>query len=113
MLSSALVQCIPTGGDRSRADRAENELVLDILSYFMRNQSAVDTVEGITRWRLLDQRIHRTVHEVLEALTVLVDLDLLTQTRRSGSSALIGFNKEQADAARRFLAREGTDGESD
>jgi hypothetical protein len=30
-----------------------------IVSYFLRNPNAADTLEGIARWRLLEERIHQ------------------------------------------------------
>ena len=35
----------------------------EILSYFLRNPQAADNLEGVARWRLLEQTVHRSVEE--------------------------------------------------
>ena len=41
---------------------------MEILSYFLRNPLAADTLEGVARWRLLDEVVYRKVEETRAAL---------------------------------------------
>jgi hypothetical protein len=55
------------------------DLDLEILTYFLKNPSAVDSLEGITRWRLLQAAIERTTWETDEALRRLVSQGFLVE----------------------------------
>lgn len=44
-----------------KPDRVDSKLALEILQYYLRHPEAADTLEGVARWRLLEQRIHHTV----------------------------------------------------
>jgi len=56
----------------------------EILRYFLRNPRAADSLEGITRWRLLDERIYRTLEETARALDGLVGKGLLVTEESTG-----------------------------
>lgn len=45
----------------------------EVLRYYVENPGAVDTLEGIARWRLLDDFVRRRVAETEEALQWLVE----------------------------------------
>lgn len=74
-----------------------------ILSYFMRNPSAVDSLEGIARWRLLEEAIHRNVAETEEALCWLVKKGYLIETAQPHSGRLFRFNSKKQSEAKEFL----------
>jgi hypothetical protein len=76
----------------------------DILSYFLRNPHAADDVEGITRWRLLQETVHRTVGETRAALAWLVRRGFLVQTSRAGLAPIFTLNADNRGEAARFLA---------
>lgn len=81
---------------------ADSELSRDIMRYYVRNPDAVDTIEGLARWRLLEERIYRTIEAVTRATAELVSLGLLEEALRPGAGALIGLNKNRLDDARLF-----------
>jgi hypothetical protein len=68
--------------DRKTEDQAE--VAGEILRYFLRNPLAADSLEGITRWRLLDERIHRKLEETERALSALVERGLLIAEESPG-----------------------------
>jgi len=71
-----------------------------ILSYFVRNESAVDSLEGIAKWRLLEEAIHRNVLETEQALEWLVRQGYLVESMQPHAGRLFSFN-----AAKRAEAR--------
>src|SRR5262245_38815654 len=87
--------------DRVNLPRSEQEceIVKQILSYFLRNRNAADTLEGITRWRLLEEQIHRSLQETEIALVWLVEQRFLHEVKTVGTAPIFTLNPErQADA---------------
>jgi hypothetical protein len=83
----------------------QSELVVakDILKYFLRNPAAADDLEGIARWRLLDEKIHQSLEETNQALDWLVARGLLEVDSRSGSGTLFRLNARKRAEIERFL----------
>ncbi len=79
----------------------------EILSYFLRNPAAVDSMEGIARWRLLEQAIHRTVLETEAALKWLVEQGYLMQIEHRRSRPLFRLNPQKQKAAESLLQARG------
>jgi hypothetical protein len=77
--------------------------VKQILSYFVRNPSVADSLEGIAHWRLLEEAIHRNVAETEEALHWLVKEGYLIETSHSHSGRLFQFNPQKLSDAERLL----------
>ena len=77
---------------------------MQILRYFVRHPEALDDLEGIARWRLLEEAIRSKVVETDRALQWLVERGFLRQTARLGSPPLFGLNPEKVDEANRLLA---------
>lgn len=90
-------------GDTSGVRAAE------ILSYFLRNPETADTVEGIARWRLLQQRVFAAVEEAQEAIEWLVMQHYLLRCPAPGTAPLYGINPDKRRQAEEFL--KGRDGE--
>lgn len=63
---------------------SQAHIASEILRYFLRNPRAADSLEGITRWRLLDERIYRTLEETARALDGLVGEGLLITEESAG-----------------------------
>jgi hypothetical protein len=82
---------------------ADDEIVKQILSYFLHSPNAMDSVEGVSRWRLLQERINRTVEESQVALEWLVDKGYLTPVNRVGSKQLFSLDINHRAEALRFL----------
>jgi hypothetical protein len=74
-----------------------------IVGYFLSNASAVDDLEGIARFRLLDEAISREVYEVSEALDWLVSMQLLQRTAGTGRGPLYGLNVQNRAKAQAFV----------
>ena len=73
--------------------------VTEILGYFLRNPQAVDSLEGIVRWRLLQESIHRNVEEISEALAWLVRRRLLTEDSLAASQTIYRLNPDKCAEA--------------
>ena len=74
-----------------------------MLAYFTRNPQAADTVEGIARWRLLDQLVHRTVSETQQAIERLVRDGFLEELSAPGLRRAFRLRPEKAEEARRMV----------
>jgi hypothetical protein len=83
-------------------DRA---MASEILNYFVRNPHAVDTLEGVARWRLMDEVIRRKLHETEAALGWLVAHGYLTTSISPGGTVTFSLNPERAEESRKFLAQ--------
>jgi hypothetical protein len=79
--------------------QANSEIAKEILNYFLRNANAADDLEGIARFRLLDQVIYRRVDEVSEALDWLVSVGLLNQTITSSTDPIFSLNETRREEA--------------
>jgi hypothetical protein len=75
----------------------------EILAYFLRNPSAADSLEGIARWRLLEQAIHRTILQTEGALSWLVKNGYLIEVEQTHSRRLFRLNPEKQAAAGELL----------
>ena len=70
-----------------------------ILNYFLRNPNAADSLEGITRWRLLEEQIHRSLRETDVALSWLVERGFLDEVKTPGAPPIFRLKPERhADA---------------
>jgi hypothetical protein len=78
----------------------------EILGYFVRNPDAADSLEGIVRWRLLEQVIHRTISDTEVALKWLVAEGYLIETELPHSRRLFRLNPEKYGHAQNLLAGE-------
>ena len=79
--------------------------VSEILGYFVRNPQAADSLEGVARWRLLNEYITRKVDETQRALAWLVAQGYLRETSSAGSGPIYSLNPDKVDQACEFLAR--------
>jgi len=81
-------------------------VALDVLRYFVRNPEAADTVEGVTRWRLLDEKIYRSLQQVTRAMAWLVAQGLLVEDHLSSSKTAFRLNKAALKRIERLLQQE-------
>lgn len=86
-----------------QSEETEPALTREILQYYLRNPHAADTLEGIARWRLLEQTVHETVSEVQDSINWLVDRGLLVRTLRFSSPPLFELNLERIGDCRKYL----------
>jgi hypothetical protein len=76
-----------------------SKIVRETLTYFLRNPAATDSLEGIARWRLLEQAIQRTLVETQTAIEWLVDRGFLLGDERPGTPRLFRLNPAKAGEA--------------
>lgn len=84
----------------------ERQIVKQILSYFVRNPKAADSLEGVTHWRLLEEQVHRTFQETEKALSWLVTQGFLQEIQGSGSARIFRLNPERSKDAVQFLSEQ-------
>ncbi len=82
-----------------------SEVVREVLSYFVRNPEAADSLEGVARWRLLEEQVYRTVQETEAAMAYLVSQGFLEAMATSGSTKIFRLRADHVAEANRFLAR--------
>jgi hypothetical protein len=80
----------------------------EILAYFVRNPQAADSLEGMARWRLMDEFIRRTVDETQSALCWLVAEGYLLKFVSPATDATFSLNLARIEAARQFLATDAS-----
>lgn len=81
------------------------ELAKEILSYFLRNPQATDSLKGVARWRLLEERVHRQIEDTDEALGWLVRNSFLVRVSPAWTEAVYQLNQENRPEAERFLSK--------
>jgi hypothetical protein len=91
------------GTEHQMTRRSTDEIAEDVLSYFLRNPQAADNLEGVARWRLLSEAIHRTVEETSQVLESLVSQGLLLKMGAGGADPVYCLNwARRADAEARL-----------
>jgi hypothetical protein len=75
----------------------------EILAYLVNHPEAHDTLEGITEWWLLEQRIRHAVAEVDKVLQDLVDHGLLVTRHCADGRIYYGLNRAKEREIRRHL----------
>lgn len=91
--------------------RSAPTLADEILSYFVRHPQATDDLEGIARWKLLNELVSRRVAETGTALAWLVEQGYLRETKIHGGRVIYGLNPEKLEQARELLAARVSEGE--
>lgn len=86
------------------------KLVTQVLHYFGTNPGATDTLEGIARWRLLEEQIQRSLLETQQALEWLVEKGFLLEESRVSSGKLYRLNPDKSADIASFLDRSERNG---
>lgn len=86
-----------------RDSNIDFELVEDVLRYFTRNPNAADTVEGLARWRLVDEVIHSNLEHVAKAVAWLVSQRMLVEESTSPLTKVVRLNEQELGQIKRFL----------
>jgi hypothetical protein len=89
------------------------KVVTQILHYFRTNPAATDTLEGIARWRLLEEQIQRSLQETQLALEWLVEKGFLLEESRVSSGKLYRLNPDKSADIASFLKRSERNGSSE
>ena len=74
---------------------AKRDISKEILDYLRKHPDASDTLEGITEWWLLSQRIHEEARKVKEALSSLVEQGWLVKIKGSDFRIRYRFSPER------------------
>lgn len=75
-----------------------------ILRRYLHQPQLFETVEGLARWRLLEEAVQRSVEETYDAISWLVSEGFLLEEARVGSEPIFSLNCERAGEAERLLA---------
>jgi hypothetical protein len=75
----------------------------EILAYLVKHPEAQDTLEGITEWWLLEQRIRYAVAEVDGTLNNLLAEGLLMTRQCADGRTYYGLNRAKEREIRRYL----------
>lgn len=75
------------------------------MRYYLTHPTAVDTSEGLARWRLLEEYVERTMRETQEALDWLVAHGYLSKVTRPGGRTVFMMNPDRRDEAEAFVAQ--------
>jgi hypothetical protein len=81
----------------------DSKQVLLVLQYFLHNRNAADDLEGVLRFRLLDEVISEQLESVRVAIEWLVRQDLLTARPMPGRDAIYALNQSQVERALKTL----------
>jgi hypothetical protein len=74
------------------------------MHYYLTHPTAVDTSEGLARWRLLEEYVERTMRETQEALDWLVARGFLREIPRRSGRPVFMMNTDRRQEAELFLA---------
>jgi hypothetical protein len=86
--------------------RPAQAVIKEIMRYFVEHPHALDSLEGVARWRLLQQRIEDTVAETESALEWLVARGLVQRVDVSFGPPLFRVGEDSAADVERVLAEE-------
>jgi Fe2+ or Zn2+ uptake regulation protein len=85
------------------SDFENYKIELEILAYFLKNQDAQDTLEGILEWWLLEIYIRKQFSLVKEALSRLVDQELVIEIQNTNSQIRYKINQEKLQEIQNML----------
>lgn len=100
-------KCQRDSGWRERLPRKAStptELAKEILSYFLRNPHAADSLEGVARWRLMEERVHRQLENTDQALNWLVRRGFLVKVSSEWTESVYQLNDVNRSTAERFVS---------
>ena len=79
-----------------------------VLSYFVRFPGAADSLEGIARWRLQEERVHRTLEDTRAALEWLTNAGYLIREDSVFVEPVFRLNDARRDEAALLLRSGGS-----
>src|SRR5215467_11784011 len=82
----------------------DETVVRQILGYFVRSHRMADTLEGIARWRLLQERVQLSVRQTEAALGWLLEQGFIEEVfPESVGNSVFRLNRGRLSEAKRFL----------
>lgn len=79
------------------------EKAREVLNYFFHNPRAADTLEGVARWRLLEETVRRSLNETEQALDWLVREGYLKRVSTPYTGPIYQLNNDERARAKEFL----------
>lgn len=95
------------GTSRPILDKPTPDATVDILNYFIRHPGAADSIEGIARWRLMEELAHRKAEETDRAVRWLVERGFLIRHALPGGRSIFALNPEKVEDAQQFVQTRG------
>jgi hypothetical protein len=89
-------------GDNGTRDNA-SQIGYEILSYLLEHPDAMDTLEGIVRWWLMEQNIRRQTSRVRRALDDLVNSGFVFEQKMPHSGTGFRLNRDRYEEILSFL----------
>ncbi|HEY6389729.1 MAG TPA: hypothetical protein VIX89_00545 [Bryobacteraceae bacterium] len=83
--------------------RHPSKTVRETLAYFIRNPAALDSLEGIAHWRLLEQTIHKNLVETQKAVEWLVKCGYVVEEGRPSTPRMFRLNPDKLHEAESLL----------
>ncbi len=77
-----------------------------ILSYLIKNPEAKDTIQGIAKWWLLNEKIDQTLNNILNAMNFLTIQNLVYEQNYSNDCISYQINEEQIDRIKELIGDE-------
>jgi hypothetical protein len=87
-------------------NRTEFEQAREVYRYFMEHPQASDDLEGIARWRLLQQHVASQVEQVSRALELLVGMDLICRQETPASGKRYSLNRAKLEESKTLFSQE-------
>jgi hypothetical protein len=88
------------------AKAAQEAFARDVLRYFLRHPKAVDSLDGVVKWRLTEEKVYQTVRATQRALQLLVAQGYLVERRSRVAGTLFALNSKKRREAERFARGE-------
>jgi len=82
-------------------------VALEILSYFLHNPEAADSLTEIARWRLMQERVRYSVEATKLAMQWLIEEGFVREEPRLGTERIFLLNPERREEAERLLQHVG------
>ena len=76
----------------------------DVLTFFLRNPKAADSIEGVARWRLLEEAVRQTLADTERAVRWLVDQGFLREVSTNAAGRIFMLNHRRRAEAEEFVA---------
>jgi hypothetical protein len=83
--------------------KSQQDVRKEILSYFLRNPGAADSLVGIARWRLLQEAVHRSVLATESGLRWLIEQGYIEEVSVGATESIFHLNPAKRKSAERFL----------
>jgi hypothetical protein len=81
----------------------DSQMAIQVLQYFLHNRNAADDLEGVVRFRLLDEVIRQQLEPVKAAIEWLVGEQILTARPMAGRDAIYSLNHSRVEHALQML----------